>query len=213
MSSSPTLSKELALHQQGCCFVAGLDEAGRGAWAGPVVAAAVIFPLDVPDLAQTLSGLRDSKKLTPEQRHTWFERIQAMALATAVGLSPASLVDEINVVQATRVAMQQAINRLAISPHYLLIDHLVLPGIALPQDSFPKAEDISLSVAAASVIAKVTRVRMMVPRHQTYPAYAFDRNKGYGTAAHRTALQRVGPCPLHRLSYKPVQVLFNRAVL
>jgi ribonuclease HII len=213
MSSSPTLDQELALHQQGCCFIAGLDEAGRGAWAGPVVAAAVVFPLDAPDLPRALFGLRDSKKLTPGQRNRWFERIQAVALATAVGVSPAPLVDEINVVQATRAAMQHAIYRLAVSPNHLLIDYLVLPEISLPQDSFPKAEDISLSVAAASVIAKVTRDRMMVADHTSYPAYGFDQNKGYGTPEHRAALQQVGPCPLHRLSYRPVRVLINRSGL
>jgi ribonuclease HII len=203
----PTLQKEIALLKQGYRFVAGLDEAGRGAWAGPVVAAAVILPPDRPDLAGVLSGLRDSKQMTPAQREQFFPRIHQAALAVGVGLASPDLVDKINVVGATRYAMQQALANLALWPDFLLLDYLRLPAVNLPQDAFPKAENISLTVAAAAVIAKVTRDRLMVELSREYPSYGFDRHKGYGTAAHRAALTQHGPCPQHRLSYKPLALL------
>jgi ribonuclease HII len=205
--SWPTLEKEIALLKQGYRFVAGLDEAGRGAWAGPVVAAAVILPLDRPDLPQTLAGLHDSKKLTPQQRDKFFDLIGQTALTVSVGEAPAALLDEINVIGATRYAMEQALLELNPGPDYLLLDHLKLPAVALPQEAFPKADGISLTVAAASVIAKVTRDRLMVQFNYEYPGYAFDLHKGYGTQTHRACLTRLGPCPLHRLSYEPVKAI------
>lgn len=203
--SVPNLHKEIALREQGFCFVAGLDEAGRGAWAGPVVAAAVILPLDRPDLATVLAGLDDSKKLTPGERDQYFELIHRVALAVSVGLASPALVDEVNVLEATRRAMQQALTGLSQPPDYLLLDHVRLSAVNLPQDAFPKADQISLTVAAASVIAKVTRDRLMVQYSQEYPSYAFERHKGYGTAIHRTALAEHGPCPLHRMSFEPIR--------
>ena len=203
----PTLDKEIALLAQGYRFVAGLDEAGRGAWAGPVVAAAVILPLDRSDLAEILAGLDDSKKLSPLRRDDFFELIQRAALAVSVGIAPAALVDERNVVGATRWAMEQALTGLELTPDFLLLDHLKLPAVDLPQEAFPKADSISLSVAAASIIAKVTRDRLMVEYSTRYPGYAFDRHKGYGTPLHRAALAEFGPCPLHRLSYEPLKLL------
>ena len=205
--SKPHLQKEIALLKQGYHFVAGLDEAGRGARAGPVVAAAVILPLDQPQLSQILTGLDDSKKLTPRQREVYFEKIQNTAAAVAVGIAPPELVDEINVVQATRRAMEQALNQLSVTPAYLLLDHLRLPAVDIPQDSFPKADSISLTVAAASVVAKVTRDRLMVELSQQYPGYGFERHKGYGTLIHRKALQQLKPCVVHRMSYRPVQMV------
>lgn len=204
-SSWPTLDKEIALQAQGYRFVAGLDEAGRGAWAGPVVAAAVILPLARLDLT-TLSGVNDSKKLTPRQRELCFDAIQQTAVAIAVGLAPPEMVDERNVVGATRYAMEQALTRLNPAPDYLLIDHLKLPSLNLPQTAFAKADSISLTVAAASIIAKVTRDRLMLEYSAAYPGYAFERHKGYGTEVHRAALAQLGPCALHRLSYSPVQM-------
>lgn len=201
----PDLHKEKALREQGFRFVAGLDEAGRGAWAGPVVAAAVILPLNRPDLAEVLAGLDDSKKLTPKQRNQFFELIHKIALAASVGVASAELVDEVNVVGATRRAMEQALSKLSVTPDFLLLDHLRLPAINLPQDAFPKADSISLTVAAASVVAKVTRDRLMVELSRDYPGYAFERHKGYGTAVHRSALAELGPCPVHRLSFGPIK--------
>lgn len=202
----PHLHKELALREQGFRFIAGLDEAGRGAWAGPVAAAAVILPLDRPDLSELLAGLDDSKRLTPVQRDQFFELICQTALAVGVGLAPAELVDEVNVLEATRQAMQQALTELSLPPDYLLLDHVRLSAVNLPQDAFPKADQISLSVAAASVVAKVTRDRLMVQLSQQYPGYAFERHKGYGTSAHQAALASLGPCCLHRMSYRPVSL-------
>lgn len=203
----PHLQKEIALLRQGYRFVAGLDEAGRGAWAGPVAAAAVILPLDQADLPARLAHLRDSKEMSPALRERLFDVIMAAALAVGVGQASAEQVDSLNVVGATRLAMQQAIAQLAIAPEALLLDHIKLPAVLLPQESFPKAENISLSVAAASVVAKVTRDRLMVELHATYPQYGFDRHKGYGTARHRAALAQFGPAPCHRLSFQPLQAL------
>lgn len=208
--TSPHLQKEIALLKQGYRFIAGLDEAGRGAWAGPVVATAVILPIDSPNLIHTLSEVHDSKRLTPNKREQLFEIIEKIALAVSVGVVPASTVDELNVVGATRQAMHQALDNLSLTPDYLLLDHLALPTINLPQDAFPKADSISLTVAAASIIAKVTRDRLMVESNQTYPTYAFDRHKGYGTKVHQAALAQYGPCPLHRMSYKPLKVFDDR---
>jgi len=201
------LEKEIALLEQGYRFVAGLDEAGRGAWAGPVVAAAVILPVNQFSLTERLTGLNDSKKLTATQRGRFFPLIYEVALAVGIGLASAALVDEINVVGATRYAMQQALTNLAFCPDFLLLDHLKLPAVNLPQDAFPKADAISLTVAAASVIAKVTRDQLMVKLDQEFSGYGFDRHKGYGTQIHRAALAEQGPCPQHRLSYKPLRVL------
>jgi ribonuclease HII len=204
-SALPNLDKEMTLREQGFRFIAGLDEAGRGAWAGPVVAAAVMLPLDRSDLIAVLAGLDDSKKLRPNQREQFFELIHEVALAVGVGLVPAALVDELNVLEATRQAMQQALSELKMPPDYLLLDHVRMPAVALPQAAFPKADRLSLTVATASVVAKVTRDRLMVQYNQEYPGYAFDRHKGYGTAAHQVVLAELGPCPLHRMSYKPVK--------
>jgi len=203
----PHLQKEIALLEQGYRFIAGLDEAGRGAWAGPVIAAAVILPIDRPDLLNILNGLNDSKLLTPQKRDKFFDLVQQTALAIAVGLGPPELVDKINVLQATRHAMEEALNELPITPDYLLLDHLKLPAVKLPQDSFPKADSISLTVSAASIIAKVTRDRLMVELSPQYPDYAFERHKGYGTRLHWEALQKFGPCPVHRMSYRPLMIL------
>jgi ribonuclease HII len=210
LSSLPHLEKEIALQMQGYCFVAGLDEAGRGAWAGPVVAAVVILPVDQPDLTEILSGLNDSKKLSIKRRNFYFDLIQEISLAVATGSAGSETVDSLNVVGATRQAMAQAINNLASAPDYLLLDHLRLPDVEIPQQAFARADSISLTVAAASVIAKVTRDRLMVNLHREFPVYGFDRHKGYGTALHRAALKKYGPCAIHRQSYEPVRVATTR---
>ncbi len=189
---------------QGFRFVAGLDEAGRGAWAGPVVAAAVILPGNSP---AALAGLRDSKQLSAGRREQLFEAVWQVALAVGVGQASPAEVDRLNVVGATRLAMHRALAELRQSPDFLLLDHIKLPQVTLPQQSFPKAENISLSVAAASVVAKVTRDRHMVALHDAFPQYGFNRHKGYGTAVHRAALAQHGPCAVHRHSYQPVAQL------
>lgn len=201
----PTLEKELALYQQGFRFVAGIDEAGRGAWAGPVVAAAVILPLDQPNLAQHLEGLTDSKQLSPRRREALFDLIQAIAPAIGVGAGSHACIDRRHILAATRQAMTQAVNRLKPAPQYLLIDALPLPHLLIPQHAFFKADTIALSVAAASVIAKVTRDRLMLRLDEQFPGYGFARHKGYGTQAHQDALARLGPCKIHRRSFAPLQ--------
>ena len=203
-SMRPDLSRELALLSSGRVPVAGLDEAGRGALAGPVVAAAVVLPLDRFDLSRVLADVRDSKQLTPRQRERCAEAVLSIALSTAVGLAEAAEVDALGLLPATRAAMARALAQLAVQPRHLLIDHLRLPEIALDQSPVTHGDALVLSIAAASVLAKVARDRMLVALDQQYPGYGLARHKGYGTAQHQAALRRLGPCPIHRRSYAPV---------
>jgi ribonuclease HII len=203
--SRPGLDHEQRLWAGGYCSVAGLDEAGRGAWAGPVVAAAVILPPGDPALARHLLGVRDSKQLTPARREALLETIQQHALAWGVGAVPPAGIDELGIVPATRKAMCLALQALSPPADYLLIDYLRLPEVALPQTSLPKGDARILSIAAASIVAKVSRDRMMVELDAQYPGYGFGRHKGYGTAQHRAALTALGPSPAHRLSFAPLR--------
>jgi len=198
----PNLHEEMALRTQGYHLIAGLDEAGRGSWAGPVVAGAVILSLDSPSLAEDLKGVRDSKKLTPRQRDRLYEVIRDTALAMEVGMVSATMIDRIGIVPATRQAMHEAIAQLSPAPDFLLIDFLALPSLALPQKSVVEGDVSSLSIAAASIVAKVSRDRLMVKLDGKYPGYGFARHKGYGTPQHRAALRRLGPSPIHRLSFR-----------
>ncbi len=207
MTQWPDLQEEQALQAQGYPRIAGLDEAGRGAWAGPVVAAAVVLPLGRPDLAQALSGVRDSKQCTPRQRDQLFGRIRDVALAVGVGSVLPGRVDAIGIVPATREAMVQAVGRLGVAPDALLIDALRLPSLPLPQRPLIKGDARSLSIAAASIVAKVTRDRMMVSLDARYGGYGMARHKGYGTRQHQQALALLGPSPVHRLSYAPLKKL------
>jgi len=201
----PTLEVELALRVQGHRFVAGLDEAGRGAWAGPVVAAAVVLPLDRSDLEQALDGVRDSKQLSPLARDQLLEVIYQTALGVGVGVSAPAVIDREGVVPATRRAMRQALVRLLPQPECLIIDHVQLKSVLLPQVVFPKADARSLSVAAASIVAKVARDHLMSVLDERYPGYGFARHKGYGTSVHRAALVELGPTPIHRMSFAPLR--------
>lgn len=179
--------------------ICGLDEAGRGPLAGPVIAAAVILPV-----GYQLPGLRDSKKLTPLQRERFFDRIKEQALSIGVGRVENATIDEINILQATLLAMEKAIQSLKIEPDYLLIDALRLPNVNIPQEGIVHGDDLSISIAAASVIAKVTRDRLMIRFHQKYPQYLFHRHKGYGTREHLQRIREFGPCSLHRRSFRGV---------
>ncbi len=194
----------MALYLQGYGLIAGLDEAGRGSWAGPVVAGAVILPLSLPDLEERLNGVRDSKQLSPLERERFYEIICSLALVVGVGVIPSAIIDKLGIVSATRQAMALAIAELSPPPDFLLIDFLHLPAIKISQKSIVRGDALSLSIAAASIIAKVTRDRLMVKLEAEYPGYGFARHKGYGTPQHRAALARLGPSPLHRLSYNPV---------
>lgn len=202
--TQPHLGYELELHNSGLTTVAGLDEAGRGALAGPVVAAALILPLDDPHLIDRLAMVRDSKELSASQREQALGVIERLALVWGCGVASHLEVDELGLLPATRLAMTRALAALSIAPHYLLIDHLILREDERPQTALVHGDRISLSIAAASIIAKVTRDRQMVALGAEYPGYGLAQHKGYGTMAHRQALARLGPSPIHRLSYQPV---------
>lgn len=186
--------------QDGFCRIAGVDEAGRGPLAGPVAAAAVILPpaFDAP-------GLTDSKKLTPRQRDTWYERIREDAVAVGVGVVEADEIDRINILNASLRAMAVAVERLAPAPDFLLIDGIWAIASDLPQTPIVKGDARSLSIAAASVIAKVTRDRIMCDHHARYPEFGFDRHKGYPTREHKAAIRQYGPCPIHRRTFRGVR--------
>jgi ribonuclease HII len=203
----PTLELETAVFTAtGLPYIAGLDEAGRGALAGPVAAAAVILPLDSPKALAALSAVKDSKQLTPAQREALFPLIIQHALAYGIGLEPAEVIDESGIMTATKRAMATAVAQLQPTAQYLLIDGRIrLQTIPLPQKAIVRGDDLSLSIAAASILAKVTRDRLMVELDSFYPQYNFRQHKGYGTAQHLAALARFGPCPLHRHSFAPIK--------
>jgi ribonuclease HII len=204
LMNSPTLEAEERFWARGMRRVAGLDEAGRGAWAGPVVAAAVILPCD-DGVRMVLDGVRDSKQLSPATREILAARIREVALAVGVGRGEQYEIDALGIVPATRLAMQRALEALPLAPQTLVIDALRLPDVNLPQDAFPYADARSLSVAAASIIAKVSRDRWMVEVAEVdFPGYGFAQHKGYGTRQHQAALNRLGVCSIHRLTFRPV---------
>lgn len=205
--STPTLEFEQAAVAEGYTHIAGLDEAGRGAWAGPVAAAAVILPLDQDDLLTVLAGVNDSKKLTPERRAALAPVIKAVALDWAVGRVTSDEIDEMGIVPATKLAMKRTLTKLDIDPDYLLIDALLLDAKIMPldkQQKVVKGDQKSLSIAAASILAKVTRDEFMVAQDEQYPEYGFAGHKGYGTKQHRRTLTSHGPCIIHRQTFKPV---------
>ncbi|MBC8248600.1 MAG: ribonuclease HII [Anaerolineales bacterium] len=210
MVQKPDLREEMALYAEGYRHIAGLDEAGRGSWAGPVVAGAVILPIDRPDLFQALDGVRDSKQLTPRQRERLYGIIESAALTVGVGSVPPDKIDELGIVPATRQAMGLAIAQLNPPPDFLLVDYLNLPELSIPQKSITRGDALSLSIAAASIVTKVTRDRLMVELDARYPGYGFARHKGYGTRQHRESLARLGPSPIHRLSYAPMRLMLQK---
>ncbi|MFQ5508008.1 MAG: ribonuclease HII [Leptospirillia bacterium] len=203
--AAPLWEFERRARQQGARAIAGIDEAGRGPLAGPVVAAAVILDADDP-----IDGLNDSKKLTPRTRERLFGEIHSRAVAVGVGIVGPDEIDRINILQATLRAMRQAVDLLPAAgpdaePDHLLIDALTLPGLPIPQQGIIKGDARSASIAAASIIAKVTRDRMMAAYDDEYPGYGFAGHKGYPTAAHKEAIRRLGTSPIHRLSFRGVR--------
>lgn len=183
--------------------IAGLDEAGRGPLAGPVVAAACILPEDF-----FLPGIDDSKKLTPKKRVSFFDFLTSQSsIQYGVGVISHEVIDQVNILEATKLAMLQAIDRLPSVPDYLLIDAVELKKQSIPYQSIIKGDCLSQSIAAASVIAKETRDRMMVEYDRRWPQYGFSKHKGYGTKVHREAIQTNGPCPIHRRSFEPIKSL------
>ncbi len=195
-------SKEFEQEARRCGYrhIAGLDEAGRGPLAGPVVAAAVILPFSC-----RLPGVNDSKQLTDAERQVLFAAIFEKAVAIGVGSADASEIDSINILEATRLAMRRAIAGLDPPPDYLLLDALSLPDVALPSRPIIKGDALSVSIAAASIIAKVTRDRLMASYHRTYPQYNFLSHKGYCTEEHLSRLADHGPCAIHRRTFEPVR--------
>lgn len=191
--------------QQGYQIIAGLDEAGRGPLAGPVVAAACIIPTGV-----LIPGVDDSKQLTAEERATLYQLItQDERICYGIGIIHSQTIDKINIFQATIAAMLMAISQLSLIPHLLLVDGMKLPHPTIPAQKIIDGDAKSQSIAAASIIAKETRDRLMIEFHQQWPLYGFNQHKGYGTEKHLEALQSHGPCPIHRRSYEPVRVLLG----
>jgi len=201
---APDLSFELELWAAGNQYIAGIDEAGRGALAGPVVAGVVVLP-DLPDLPKQLEGVRDSKQMTPKDRQHWSGMIREIALFAEDGAASAAEVDEIGIIAATRLAIVRALSALPQKPEHLLIDHLSVPEAGLPETILTKGDCRSLSIAAASVLAKVSRDEVMCRFDAEYPGYGFADHKGYGTRRHRAAIDEIGPCAIHRMSFAPLR--------
>ncbi len=199
---APGLVEEQRLRARGCLHIAGIDEAGRGAWAGPVTAAAVILPIDDPVLPARLAGVNDSKKLSAPRRERLRALICEVALAWCVAHASSGEIDALGIVPATRLAMLRAVHGLGVAPDGVLIDALALTELPQPQHAFHFADAISLSVAAASILAKTARDALMIALARRYPAYRFDAHKGYGAAAHARAIRESGMCALHRRSFR-----------
>jgi ribonuclease HII len=219
MSITPTLRFEHALWLREITHIAGIDEAGRGAWAGPVVAGAAVLPRvrRIKEwwknaLLCELANARDSKLLSPTQREALYEPIRANALAAATGCASNEEIDTLGIVPATRLAMRRAMAGLTLAPEALLIDALLLPDIRIPQKAIIHGDQISLSIACASILAKVTRDRMMIELDAELPGYGFARHKGYGTAAHQVALKSLGVSRAHRLSFAPIKAQTDHTV-
>ncbi|HJU12608.1 MAG TPA: ribonuclease HII [Candidatus Binataceae bacterium] len=199
MASHPNLRYERKLWRDGLLAIAGVDEAGVGPMAGPVVAAAVIFEPET-----FIKGVNDSKQLKPQDREEYFDKIQSRALALGVGIASHAEVDEINIFWATMAASRRAISSLLRTPDHVLVDGRRIPELKLPQTRIVGGDRKSFCIAAASIIAKVTRDRMMVEYDAQYPGYGFAQHKGYCTPEHFELLERLGPSPLHRRSFAPV---------
>lgn len=203
---TPDLDEERTLLARGFRRIAGLDEVGCGCWAGPVLAAAVILPAGVE-----LELARDSKSLSPAQRERAAADIKTKALAWAVGQASAAEIDAINIRRAAALAMERAVESLPVRPEFLLIDAFRLPAVDLPQKNIIRGDAAVVSIAAASIIAKVARDALLADLAEKHPGYGFENHKGYGTREHRDALSRLGPCPEHRLTYQPVRRSIKQA--
>ena len=188
---------EIVCQQSGYKQIAGIDEAGRGALAGPVIAAAVILPTHC-----NINGLRDSKQLSPKQRAHLFDEIHNVAVSIGIGSADHRVIDRLNILEATLLAMQEAVGKLTPLPDYLLVDGLDLPEVDIVGEAIPKGDNRSYSIAAASIIAKVTRDRLMVKLDPIYPNYGFSRHKGYPTSQHRQAIAQFGASDIHRRTFK-----------
>jgi ribonuclease HII len=186
--------------QKGFSRIAGIDEAGRGPLAGPVVSAAVIIPISLQ-----IPGISDSKILSPQKRNYLYEKIYDSAVSVGIGIVDPFEIDRINILQAALLSMAMAVENLAPQPDCLLIDGTFLISSTLPQEAIPKGDALSASIAAASIVAKVTRDRLMERYHEDYPQFEFSKHKGYPTKAHKQAIQKFGCCPIHRRTFKGVK--------
>jgi ribonuclease HII len=203
MRVNPSLFFESQLWDSGLLHIAGLDEAGRGALAGPVAVGAVILPNDKALLSETLTGVRDSKQMMPLERESLAPRIAEVALTASVGFASAEEIDSLGIVHATRLAALRALNSLSLVPQYLLTDfRLELPQLDISQTAFVKGDALCLSIAAASVLAKTARDRLMRDLDRCYPGYGLSKHKGYGTLAHRSSIKQLGLSPIHRKSFQ-----------
>ena len=209
---APDLHFESELWQAGCHYIAGIDEAGRGALLGPVAAGAIIFP-NKPGLVKELAGVRDSKQMDAKSRAFWAEMLTCRCLAWGVGFASAAEIDGIGIVAATRLAMNRAVRNLSVQPDHLLVDYLRLPEFSTPQTALVKGDARSLSIAAASILAKTRRDALLLELDAQYPGYSLAQHKGYATAAHLRALQRLGPTPIHRRTFRPINGYTNRPQL
>ena len=203
---APSFVVERSLRAEGYRLIAGVDEVGRGALMGPVVAAAVILPHNFK--ARWKSRVRDSKQLSPVIREHLFDCINEIAVSVGIGVSSNDVIDTQGIVKATYLAMKSAIGQLTPEPQYLLIDYMSLPEISLPQKGITNGDSLCFSIACASIVAKVTRDRMIVEMDRIYPGYGLARHKGYGTKEHLACLRRYGPCSMHRRSFRPVREVF-----
>lgn len=210
-SKTASLQYEHQYWNSGYRLIMGLDEAGRGTWAGPVAAGAVCLPADRDDLPKVLLGVRDSKQMTPRQRANLVDTIKATAVTWGVGSASAAEIDAVGIVPATRLAMQRALDACTQRPDVLLIDSLAWPEINLPQVSIVRGDMLSLSIAAASILAKVWRDDHMRVLDGQYPHYGFASHKGYGTARHHAALKQYGVCTEHRRTFAPIRQLLDEA--
>lgn len=197
------LRYEKKIYAQGFQVIAGIDEVGRGPLAGPVVAAAVILPKGCK-----IKHLNDSKKIPKSKHNTIYHEVMEQAVAVGIGIKDAQVIDQVNIYEATKLAMLEALSKLDPAPQHLLIDAMKL-DTPIPQQSIIKGDANSLSIAAASIVAKVTRDRLMVDYDQTYPDYGFAKNAGYGTAEHLTGLERLGITPIHRKTFEPIKSLIQ----
>lgn len=201
-SRRPTFVEENRLRRQGFNFIAGVDEVGRGALAGPVMAAAVVMPTRIR--ASWAERVRDSKLLSPEQRESLFDPICQAAIGFAVGSVDPWTISSIGIARATQIAMAQAVGQLSPPAEALLVDFFEVPDVKLPQKGVVDGDTLCFSIACASIVAKVTRDRTMIGYESAYPGYMFGRHKGYGTSEHLDCLRRLGPCAIHRRNFQPV---------
>ena len=197
------LRYEKELYKAGYQAIAGIDEVGRGPLAGPVVAAAVILPLGCK-----IKGLNDSKKIPKKKHQEIYQVVMDKALAVGIGLMDSEIIDQVNIYEATKLAMKEALSKLSLKPDYLLIDAMKL-DVDIPQESIIKGDANSLSIAAASIVAKVTRDKLMADYDKKFPGYDFAKNAGYGTRSHLQGLERSGVTPIHRKTFEPIKSMYE----